>query len=102
MTGQSPNWHVQDVFITADLLTLDSGLDAEFANHLMKGKSLNLCYTSYYTSNHVVAQGFQIALTRALTRIRALYLTTLRAAAASRCSRPKRSAARPSRRLDQM
>ena len=81
VTGQSTNWHVQDVFITADLLTLDSGLDAEFANHLMKGKSLNLCYTSYYTSNHVVAQGFQIALTRALTRIRALYLTTMRAAA---------------------
>ena len=47
----------------------------------MKGKSMQLCYTSYYTSNHVVAQGFQIALTRALTRIRAFYLTMMRAAA---------------------
>ena len=79
VTGQSTSWHVQDVFITADLLTLDSSLEAEFANHLMKGKSMNLCYTSWYTSQHVVTQGFQIALTRALTRIRALYMTMMRA-----------------------
>jgi len=79
VTGQSTSWHVEDVYLTADLILLDSSLEAEFANHLMKGKSMSIAIQSWYTSQHVVAQGFQIALTRALTRIRALYMTMMRA-----------------------
>ena len=45
---------------------------------LLKGRSLSIPFVSYYTVPHVItngAGGFQIAMTRSLTRLKAMFMT---------------------------
>ena len=78
VNAQSSSWHIEEPVILADLISLDSSLSAEFSNFLLKGKSLTIPYVSYYTVPHVItngAGGFQIAMTRSLTRLKAMFMT---------------------------
>ena len=40
VTAQSSAWHIQDAFVTGDIMRLDSQLDNEFSSHLLKRKVL--------------------------------------------------------------
>ena len=78
VNAQSSSWHIEEPVLLCDLITLDSSLSAEFSNHLLKGKSLSIPFVSYYTVPHVItngAGGFQIAMTRSLTRLKAMFMT---------------------------
>lgn len=77
VSAQSNNWHIENVSITGDTMTLDGSLDNEVTRHLTSGKSLFLQLTSWSTSKHTVSQNWSIALTRAFTRIRGVYVSML-------------------------
>ena len=77
VSGQSSSYVIENVFLTGDVMTLESGIDNEVTKHLLAGKSLSIGLTSWFTSMHTVTPNWQIALSRAFTRIRALYLSML-------------------------
>ena len=81
VSGQSNSFHIENVYITGETMTLDGSLDNEVTSHLLKGKSLSLQLTSWFTSKHTVSQNFQIALTRAFTRMRGVYVSMMDASA---------------------
>ena len=80
-TGQSNNRHIENVSINGDTMTLDGSLDNEVTRHLTSGKPLSLQLCSWFTSKHTVSQNWSIALTRAFTRIRGVYVSMLDASA---------------------
>ena len=78
VNGQSTSWHIEEPVLLCDLITLDSSLASEYSNMLLKGRSLSIPFVSYYTVPHVItngAGGFQIAMTRSLTRLKAMFMT---------------------------
>ena len=78
VTGQGTAWHIEEPVIMGNLVTLDSSLSNEFSNFLLKGKTLTIPMISTYTTPHVVtsgAGGFQLAMTRSLSRLRTIYQT---------------------------
>ena len=77
VSGQSSSYVIENVFLTGDVMTLESGIDNEVTKHLLAGKSLSIGLTSWFTSMHTVTPNWQIALSRAFTRIRALYLSMI-------------------------
>ena len=77
VSGQSNSYILENVFITGETMTLDGSLDNEVTSHLLKGKSLSLSLQSWFTSQHTVSQNWQIALARAFTRIRGVYVNML-------------------------
>ena len=78
VTGQGTAWHIEEPVIMGNLISLDSTLSNEFSNFLLKGKTLTIPMIGSYTTPHVVtngAGGFQIAMTRSLSRLRTIYQT---------------------------
>ena len=45
-TNTSTSWHIQDVRIAADVVTLDDGLQNSYAEHVLFGKSLPINYST--------------------------------------------------------
>ena len=62
----------------ADVVTLDTALDSEMSAMILKGKTMNIPFSSFFSQRHVWQNGAQIAMTRALTRIQKCFMTFLR------------------------
>jgi hypothetical protein len=78
VTAQSSAWHLEEVVIHGDVMTLDQSLENEMVNSVQNGKSLNFAMSSIFTSRHTVTNGsggYQIMTNRALTRLRTLWIT---------------------------
>ena len=78
VNSQSTSWHIEEPVLICDLLQVDSSLAAEYSNFLLKGSTLSIPFVSYYTSPHAVTNGpagFQIAMTRSLSRLKAFFVT---------------------------
>ena len=78
VTGQGSAWHIEEPVVVGSLITLDSSLSNEFSNTLLKGRSLTIPMQGYFVMPSVVtngAGGFQIAMTRSLSRINKIYQT---------------------------
>ena len=78
VTGQGTSFHIEEPVLIGNLVTLDSSLSNEFSNFLLKGKALVIPQIATATFPHTVtngAGGFQLAMTRSLSRLRTIYQT---------------------------
>jgi hypothetical protein len=78
VSGQSSAWHLEQAVILGSLVELDSSLSNSYSEFLLKGKSLTIPLISHYTTPHVItsgAGGYSIAMTRSLSRIKAIFQT---------------------------
>ena len=76
----SNNWMIQDVQLKCDVCTLDNALDNEYAQHLLSGKSLPINYNTYVSqTQQMVGQNVSINVTRALTRLKSIFINMDRA-----------------------
>ena len=76
VNAQATAWHIEEPIIMGSVMVLDSSLASEFSNHLLKGKTLSIPMVQRMTVPHVIttgAGGYQIAMTRSLTRIKAIF-----------------------------
>ena len=77
VTGQSNSWHLENCYMTGEVMTLSSDLENTITEHLLRGKTLSLSLQSWFSSKHTVTQNWQIAMTRAFTRMRAVYVSMM-------------------------
>ena len=80
VNSQGTSLHLEEPVILAQMCTLDNSLSNEFSNFLLRGKNLVIPCHGYYTVPHVVtngAAGYQVAMTRSLSRLSKIYQTYL-------------------------
>ena len=72
----SASWEIENCQIKADVLTLDNSLENSYHEHIMSGKPLPINYNTFITSNQSVGgQNISISVSRAVTRLKGLFLT---------------------------
>ena len=70
-TNTSTNWQRQDVWMVADVVALDSGLQNSYAEHVLSGKSLPINYSTYVTIlQSVVFPTVNVSVTRSVSRLK--------------------------------
>jgi hypothetical protein len=76
VTAQSSSWHLEEVQLHADILSLDQSLENSMVNSVQNGKSLNIPFTSIFTSRHTITTpSYHIMTNRSLTRLKSLFVT---------------------------
>ena len=76
VNGQSTSWHIEEAILMCDLVALDTSLSSTFSSHILSGKNLSIPFVSYYSVPHVITSpSFAVAMTRSLTRLKAIYFT---------------------------
>lgn len=77
LNGNPPVWEISEVSIKADTLMLDSQLDNEYTSHLLSGKTLPINFSSYVHQVSSVGNTDRptIALSRAFTRLKSVFIT---------------------------
>ena len=74
----APSYHLQNVQLKADTITLDSALQNSYASHLLEGKSLNINFQTYISQDQVVTNwDFAINISRAASRLKAIFISLL-------------------------
>jgi len=74
----STDWKISDVQLKCDLVTLDNSLENSYAQHLLSGKALPINYGTYISQSQVVTDStFNINVSRAVTRLKSIFLTML-------------------------
>jgi hypothetical protein len=64
----STNWQIQDARMIADVITLDSGLQNSYAEHVLSGKSLPINYSTYVSILQSVAfPNVNVSVTRSVS-----------------------------------
>ena len=72
----SKDWHIFHSQLKCDLVTLDNGLENEYAFHLLSGKSLPISYDTHVTQYQTVASAdFAVNMARAFTRLKSVFIT---------------------------
>ena len=71
------NWDVSDIQCKLDCLTLDSGLENEYASHLLSGKTLPINFNTWnHTSQSTgLYKDFSAHITRTVTRLKSIFIT---------------------------
>ena len=78
VTGQGSSWVISEPVVMGSLTSLDTQLSNEFSDLLLRGKTLSIPVTGSYTFPTVItngAGGFNIAMTRSLSRLSKIYQT---------------------------
>jgi hypothetical protein len=73
----STSWKIKDIRIICDVVTLDSGLQNSYAEHVLSGKSLPINYGTYisqFQSLGTDASNFSVTITRAVTRLKSMFV----------------------------
>ena len=66
---------ISQVQIKCDLVTLDSGLENEYASHLLSGKSLPINYDTYISQMQTISDyNYSCNITRSLTRLKSVFV----------------------------
>ena len=73
----SQDFLIEDIQLKADVVTLDSGLDNEYAQHMNNGKTLPVFFTTYSSCVQVSTGGSDnsINISRALTRLKGVFVS---------------------------
>ena len=73
----SKNYSIQNVFIACDLVKLDNTLQNSYADHILSGKSLSINFNSYVSQLQTIQNQTMpsVTLTRALTRLKTVFLS---------------------------
>ena len=70
----STNWQIQDVRMIADVLTLDSGLQNSYAQHVLGGGMLPINYSTYVSILQSVAfPNVNVSVTRSVSRLKTVF-----------------------------
>ena len=72
-TNTSTSWQIQDVRITADVVTLDNGLQNSYAEHILSGKSPPINYGTYTSILQTCAFPMNVSVTRAVSRLKTVF-----------------------------
>jgi hypothetical protein len=68
-------WLISNVQLKCDIVTLDNGLENEYAKHLLSGKSLPINYDTYISQMQTMSGAdFSCNVTRSLTRLKSIFL----------------------------
>ena len=73
----STQWRLENCMLKADILTLDNGLENEFASHLSSSKYMPIRMTTYVSQSQSLSKFNEesIHVTRSMTRLKAMYIT---------------------------
>jgi hypothetical protein len=72
----SNDWQIENVQIKCDICNLDNSLQNNYDSHLLSGKSLPINFNTYITqSQSIVGQDVGVSLNRAITRLKAIFVT---------------------------
>ena len=70
----STNWQIQDVRMVADVVTLDSGLQNSYAEHVLSGNSLPISYSTYVSILQSIAfPNVNVSVTRSVSRLKTVF-----------------------------
>lgn len=71
------NWNITDIQCKCDLLTLDNALENEFASKLLSGTTLPINFSTWNHTNQSTGDNpdFSAHITRALTRLKSVFVT---------------------------
>ena len=74
-SNSSNEWMISQVQLKCDLVTLDNGLENEYAAHLVSGKSLPLNYDTYISQMQTISDfTYSCNITRSLTRLKSVFV----------------------------
>ena len=80
----SIEWHIENVQLKCDLCTLDNALDNSYAQHLLSGKSLPINFNTYISqiqsmisSSNIGHKSIKLNVTRALSRLKSVFVTLI-------------------------
>lgn len=63
-------WQIQNARILADIIALDSQLNASYIEYLLSGRGLNIEYSIYISQqSSVVGKSFSVQVIRAVSRL---------------------------------
>ena len=74
-------WQIMNVQVKCDVVTLDNQLDNSYAEHLLSGKALPINYQTYVSQKQSILSGnngsqkVRLNVTRALTRLKNVFIT---------------------------
>lgn len=73
----SNTYSLRNVFIAADVITLDNQLDNSYAEHVLSGKSLSINYNTYVSQMQSIIDQVKpsVNISRALTRLKTIFVT---------------------------
>ena len=72
----SQQWQLTNVQLKCDLVTLDNGLQDEYAKHLLGGKPLPVNFSTFITQKQIVnGPDYSTSVTRSLSRLKSVFLT---------------------------
>ena len=75
------SWVLSDVQLKADLCTLDNALENSYVKHLFEGKALPINYGTYICQSQIVTDAsFNVNVSRAVTRLKSIFLSMVGAA----------------------
>ena len=70
------NWDIEDVYLSATCMNVDSALHSSYAAHVLSGKPLHLNFQSIAVTRHILtAAQFTLSLARNYTRLKQVYVT---------------------------
>ena len=73
-TNTSTNWQIEDVRMIADVVTLDSGLQNSYAEHILGGKHLPINYSTYISIlQSVTFPNVNVSVTRSVSRLKTVF-----------------------------
>jgi hypothetical protein len=74
-TNTSIKWSIKDVRVICDVVTLDSGLQNDYAQHVLSGKSLPINYGTYITQfQTITSSDFAVNISRSATRLKSVFI----------------------------
>ena len=74
-TNTSTLWTIKDVRIVCDVVTLDSGLQNDYAQHVLSGKSLPINYSTYVSQYQTITSAdFAVNISRSATRLKSVFI----------------------------
>ena len=72
----STAWKIQDIRIVCDLVTLDSGLQNSYAEHVLSGKALPINYSTYITQfQTITTSNIAANVSRSASRLKSVFIT---------------------------
>jgi hypothetical protein len=82
----SLEWSINNVQVKVDVCTLDNALDNSYAQHLLSGKSLPISYNTFVSQMQTITgqDAPLINVSRALTRLKSVFVTLAKDYAAPR------------------
>ena len=73
----SNTYSLRNIFIAADVITLDNQLDNSYADHVLSGKSLSINYNTYVSQMQSIINQEKpsVNISRALTRLKTIFVS---------------------------